>query len=76
MYLSKIQLLNFKNHQDSVIDLVDGINGFFGKNGSGKSTFLKLISGILKPNSGNINCQVNVGMVFQNPDHQILFFVF
>ena len=43
-----------------------------GENGSGKSTFLKLINGILKPNSGNINCQVNVGMVFQNPDHQIL----
>ena len=43
-----------------------------GENGSGKSTILKLINGILKPNSGNIDCQVNVGMVFQNPDHQIL----
>ena len=43
-----------------------------GKNGSGKSTFLKLINGILKPNSGNIKCLANVGMVFQNPDHQIL----
>ena len=43
-----------------------------GKNGSGKSTFLKLISGILKPKSGTVNCQGYVGMVFQNPDHQIL----
>ena len=43
-----------------------------GKNGSGKSTFLKLINGILKPNSGDIKCLANVGMVFQNPDHQIL----
>ena len=43
-----------------------------GKNGSGKSTFLKLINGILKPNNGDIKCLANVGMVFQNPDHQIL----
>ena len=43
-----------------------------GKNGSGKSTLLKLINGILKPSSGVINCLANVGMVFQNPDHQIL----
>ena len=43
-----------------------------GKNGSGKSTFLKLINGIIKPNSGSIKCMGNIGMVFQNPDHQIL----
>ena len=43
-----------------------------GKNGSGKSTFLKLINGILKPNNGTVNSRANVGMVFQNPDHQIL----
>ena len=43
-----------------------------GKNGSGKSTLLKLINGLLKPSNGVINCLANVGMVFQNPDHQIL----
>ncbi len=43
-----------------------------GKNGSGKSTLLKLINGLLKPSKGDINNLANVGMVFQNPDHQIL----
>ena len=43
-----------------------------GKNGSGKSTLLKLINGLLKPSNGIINNLANVGMVFQNPDHQIL----
>ena len=43
-----------------------------GKNGSGKSTLLKLINGIIKPNNGIVNCKANIGMVFQNPDHQIL----
>ncbi len=43
-----------------------------GKNGSGKSTLLKLINGIIKPKDGNINCKANMGIVFQNPDHQIL----
>ena len=43
-----------------------------GKNGSGKSTLLKLINGLLKPSNGVINNLTDVGMVFQNPDHQIL----
>jgi energy-coupling factor transport system ATP-binding protein len=43
-----------------------------GKNGSGKSTLLKLINGIIKPNNGIIESEANIGMVFQNPDHQIL----
>ena len=43
-----------------------------GKNGSGKSTLLKLINGIIKPKNGIIYSSANIGMVFQNPDHQIL----
>ena len=43
-----------------------------GKNGSGKSTLLRLINGLLKPTNGVIHNLAEIGMVFQNPDHQIL----
>ena len=43
-----------------------------GNNGRGKSTLLKLINGIIKPQNGVIHTKANIGMVFQNPDHQIL----
>lgn len=38
------------------------IRGLLGPNGSGKSTTMKMILGLLKPDSGNINvCDVDVG---------------
>lgn len=57
-----------------------------GHNGSGKSTFVKLLNGILTPTSGKIRiagydtsdseqlwqARRKAGMVFQNPDNQIV----
>ncbi len=43
-----------------------------GENGSGKSTLFRLISGVIRPNSGQIFCSLRPSMVYQNPDHQLL----
>ena len=66
-----------RNNENLIFKCNFSINkpGFWmvvGKNGSGKSTLLKLINGIIKPKNGIINTKANIGMVFQNPDHQIL----
>lgn len=37
---------------------------FIGRNGSGKTTILKVIGGVLKPTGGEINCYGNVNAVF------------
>lgn len=58
-----------------------------GKNGSGKSTFSKILSGLIKFKNGEIKIngldlknknnfleiRKNIGIVFQNPENQILF---
>jgi energy-coupling factor transport system ATP-binding protein len=43
-----------------------------GTNGSGKSTLQRLLAGLLKTKSGEIQLQGRVGFVFQNPDHQLV----
>ena len=43
-----------------------------GTNGSGKSTLLRLIAGLLAPQVGSIDIQGGLGIVFQNPDYQLV----
>ncbi len=59
--------------------------GIIGDNGSGKSTFAKLLNGLIIPTKGNVEVdgldtakngkevRRKVGFVFQNPDNQIVF---
>ena len=43
-----------------------------GPNGSGKSTLAKLLNNLITPCSGCISADGIVGMVFQNPENQII----
>lgn len=43
MHLEKLTLYNFKNYEDSGLELSPGVNCFFGLNGSGKTNLLDAI---------------------------------
>lgn len=43
-----------------------------GANGSGKSTLLRLLAGILQPHQGTIEPQGPCGLIFQNPESQLV----
>lgn len=67
------------------LTLTEARIGIVGRNGSGKTSLLRLIAGLVSPSSGTVRvagldptrdrkamlCQL--GVLFQNPDHQILF---
>jgi biotin transport system ATP-binding protein len=59
--------------QDLSLTLGSHRTGLIGDNGSGKTSLLRLIKGLMEPSSGSISAPTQIGFVFQNPDHQLLF---
>jgi biotin transport system ATP-binding protein len=63
---------------DISLELTSKSVAIIGTNGSGKSTFARLLNGLVKPTSGNVTVSgkapdvTNVGFVFSNPDLQIV----
>ncbi|MGH4139067.1 energy-coupling factor ABC transporter ATP-binding protein [Clostridium sp.] len=90
--MNKIEVINLHFSYDKNEEILSGINLSFdsrstaiiGQNGAGKTTFVKLLKGLLKPDSGDvvingINTKKStvaelakyIGLVFQNPNDQI-----
>lgn len=44
MFVKKLHIKDLRNHSDTSIDLSEGINHFYGLNGSGKTTILEALS--------------------------------
>ncbi|MDR0890854.1 MAG: ATP-binding cassette domain-containing protein [Endomicrobium sp.] len=58
-------------HNTNFILNTGEIYGLIGRNGAGKTTFMKLITGLIKPTSGKVifhNCSTNdIGLLIENP---------
>ena len=90
--MNKIEVIDLHFSYDINEEILSGINLSFdsrstaiiGQNGAGKTTFVKLLKGLLKPDSGDVKINgINtkkstvaelakcIGLVFQNPNDQI-----
>jgi biotin transport system ATP-binding protein len=47
--------------------------GLVGPNGAGKSSLLMTLQGLIVPTAGAVELEGQPGLLFQNPDHQLLF---
>lgn len=57
----ELKYSKFKALKEVSFDIKKGeVMGIVGRNGAGKSTILKVISGILKPSSGEVTCKGNI----------------
>ncbi|MBN9673027.1 energy-coupling factor ABC transporter ATP-binding protein [Roseibium aggregatum] len=71
--------------EDLTLSLAEDRVGVIGLNGSGKSSFVRLLNGLRSPDTGSLSLfgapsreaepelPRHVGFVFQNPDHQAIF---
>jgi ABC-type multidrug transport system, ATPase component len=58
---------SFQALKDLSISVPQGdIFGFIGRNGAGKTTFMRIICGLMKPDSGTLKVKKNVGFLPQN----------
>ena len=69
---------------DISVSIAEQRIGIIGDNGSGKSTFARLLNGLLLPDQGTVlvdgldtrtagrEVRARVGFLFQNPDNQIV----
>ena len=58
---------DFRALKDLSISVPQGeIFGFIGKNGAGKTTFMRIICGLMKPNSGTLEVKKHVSFLPQN----------
>ena len=51
MYISKIEIKNFRNFLDTTIEFNDGVNVIIGHNNSGKTNLIKALGLIFNPNA-------------------------
>ena len=70
---------------DISVHLTEHRVGLVGNNGSGKSSLVRLLNGLLQPATGSVrvgemdpsdgpeSMASQVGFIFQNPDHQLIF---
>ncbi|AJC94188.1 ABC transporter ATP-binding protein [Campylobacter volucris] len=69
--ISKFFIIN--NKQINILSNINfktidnGITIILGKSGCGKTTFLKILSGLEKPSQGQILCNAKLSIVFQEP---------